>query len=308
MPELIAVGAQSTGKSTLLEALVGQCFIPRGEGPTTRRPMRLQLEFRSEQEQTEFIVNGESFTSPEGVRDAISSMQPGRDERVMEEDFTVIVRGSNIPMLTLIDLPGLIMETGDEQHSEEARDIDRVVKKYIRQPNVVPLSLTGGGGADWQSHAVHLIRREGKPDQSIGVYTMMDCARGQKQMKDIASFLKGNSARMGYGNFAVNCAELDPTQQQNSSSPLEQELNWFRNPPSYDGGSPFNWEGVLQRCGVGHLSQSLGQILSQRVCNMVPKLRSNAEEQRDELDKELAKLPDPPAATEESMKEFVGKL
>ena len=38
------VGSQSTGKSSVLESLVGHEFLPRGAGIVTRRPLILQLE------------------------------------------------------------------------------------------------------------------------------------------------------------------------------------------------------------------------------------------------------------------------
>jgi len=37
------VGSQSSGKSSVLEALVGRDFLPRGPEICTRRPLVLQL-------------------------------------------------------------------------------------------------------------------------------------------------------------------------------------------------------------------------------------------------------------------------
>ena len=37
------LGSQSTGKSSVLEAIVGLDFLPRGEGVVTRRPLELRL-------------------------------------------------------------------------------------------------------------------------------------------------------------------------------------------------------------------------------------------------------------------------
>jgi vacuolar protein sorting-associated protein 1 len=37
------VGTQSAGKSSVLEAIVGIDFLPRGEGVVTRRPLELRL-------------------------------------------------------------------------------------------------------------------------------------------------------------------------------------------------------------------------------------------------------------------------
>ena len=43
LPQIVVVGSQSSGKSSVLEALVGRDFLPRGTGLVTRRPLLLQL-------------------------------------------------------------------------------------------------------------------------------------------------------------------------------------------------------------------------------------------------------------------------
>lgn len=46
LPQVAVIGSQSSGKSSVLEALVGRDFLPRGSGICTRRPLILQLENR----------------------------------------------------------------------------------------------------------------------------------------------------------------------------------------------------------------------------------------------------------------------
>lgn len=43
LPLLAVVGSQSCGKSSVLENIVGEDFLPRGTGIVTRRPLILQL-------------------------------------------------------------------------------------------------------------------------------------------------------------------------------------------------------------------------------------------------------------------------
>lgn len=43
LPQVAVVGSQSSGKSSVLEALVGRDFLPRGTDICTRRPLVLQL-------------------------------------------------------------------------------------------------------------------------------------------------------------------------------------------------------------------------------------------------------------------------
>ncbi|KFG29840.1 dynamin-related protein DRPB, partial [Toxoplasma gondii GAB2-2007-GAL-DOM2] len=50
LPRICVVGTQSAGKSSVLEAIVGLDFLPRGDGVVTRRPLELRLVHLSEAE------------------------------------------------------------------------------------------------------------------------------------------------------------------------------------------------------------------------------------------------------------------
>ena len=43
LPQIVVIGGQSAGKSSVLESFVGTDFLPRGSNIVTRRPLILQL-------------------------------------------------------------------------------------------------------------------------------------------------------------------------------------------------------------------------------------------------------------------------
>jgi len=43
LPQIVVIGSQSAGKSSVLESIVGKDFLPRGTGIVTRCPLVLQL-------------------------------------------------------------------------------------------------------------------------------------------------------------------------------------------------------------------------------------------------------------------------
>lgn len=43
LPQIVVIGAQSSGKSSVLESIVGRDFLPRGNGIVTRCPLILNL-------------------------------------------------------------------------------------------------------------------------------------------------------------------------------------------------------------------------------------------------------------------------
>lgn len=64
--QVAVVGSQSSGKSSVLEALVGRDFLPRGSDICTRRPLVLQLvqTIRRPDDRTESAEWGEFLHIP----------------------------------------------------------------------------------------------------------------------------------------------------------------------------------------------------------------------------------------------------
>ncbi|XP_013788774.2 dynamin-2-like [Limulus polyphemus] len=55
LPQIVVVGGQSAGKSSVLENFVGKEFLPRGSGIVTRRPLIVQLFHHPSMEYAEFL-------------------------------------------------------------------------------------------------------------------------------------------------------------------------------------------------------------------------------------------------------------
>ena len=52
LPQIVVVGSQSAGKSSVLESFVGRDFLPRGDGIVTRRPLILQLKHNTKNDKS----------------------------------------------------------------------------------------------------------------------------------------------------------------------------------------------------------------------------------------------------------------
>ncbi|KAJ1672725.1 vacuolar protein sorting-associated protein 1, partial [Spiromyces aspiralis] len=64
LPQIVVIGSQSSGKSSVLENIVGRDFLPRGSGIVTRRPLVLQLINRPRKEASKTDANGDASTNP----------------------------------------------------------------------------------------------------------------------------------------------------------------------------------------------------------------------------------------------------
>lgn len=122
LPQIVVVGGQSSGKSSVLESLVGRSFLPRGTGIVTRRPLILQLFNTSEnyedvvdksqgEEWGEFLhLPDQKFYDFRQIRKEIISETDritGRNRGVDSTPIHLKVYSPSVLALTLVDLPGI---------------------------------------------------------------------------------------------------------------------------------------------------------------------------------------------------------
>jgi len=75
LPRIAVLGSQSSGKSSVLESIVGLDFLPRGDGVVTRRPLELRLNHKPETVQPWAVFEelpGKKFTDFNEARAAIN--------------------------------------------------------------------------------------------------------------------------------------------------------------------------------------------------------------------------------------------
>jgi len=107
------LGTQSSGKSSVLENIVGLEFLPRGDGTVTRRPLEMRLTHSMEQI-TPWAVFDEipdkKFTNFNEVRTAIEQLTDkvcGTKFNIIDVPIVLKITSHTCPDLTLIDLPGI---------------------------------------------------------------------------------------------------------------------------------------------------------------------------------------------------------
>lgn len=130
----VVVGSQSSGKSSVLENIVGRDFLPRGSGIVTRRPLILQLihvpsektdqpddhevhvphtpaSVSEQDEWAEFNhVPGRKFQNFGDVRREIENETAriaGNNKGINRQPINLKIYSPHVLSLTLVDLPGL---------------------------------------------------------------------------------------------------------------------------------------------------------------------------------------------------------
>lgn len=201
LPSIVVIGSQSSGKSSVLEAIVGHEFLPKGSNMVTRRPIELTLVNTpgSREEYGEFPDLGlrkiTDFSSIQRTLTELNLAVPDT-ECVSDDPIHLTVYSPNVPDLSLIDLPGYIQVVGHNQPLELKQKISELCDKYIQPPNVI-LAISAADVDLANSTALRASRRvDPRGERTIGVVTKMDLVdpiRGAAILND-----KQYPLRLGY--------------------------------------------------------------------------------------------------------------
>ncbi|KAI7523880.1 hypothetical protein KC331_g18413, partial [Hortaea werneckii] len=142
LPSIVVVGSQSSGKSSVLEAIVGHEFLPKGSNMVTRRPIELTLVNtpKAHAEYGEFPALGlgkiTDFTQVQKTLTDLNLAVPEKD-CISDDPIQLRIHSPNVPDLSLIDLPGYIQVEAFDQPTELKTKIQELCDKYIQAPNVI---------------------------------------------------------------------------------------------------------------------------------------------------------------------------
>lgn len=201
LPSIVVIGSQSSGKSSVLEAIVGHEFLPKGSNMVTRRPIELTLINTpdSHVEYGEFPALGlgriTDFTQIQRTLTDLNLAVPEAD-CVSDDPIQLNIYSPSVPDLSLIDLPGYIQLSALDQPEELKSKIAALCDKYIQPPNVI-LAISAADVDLANSTALRASRHvDPRGERTIGVITKMDLVdpeRGSAILRD-----RNYPLRLGY--------------------------------------------------------------------------------------------------------------
>lgn len=179
LPKVVVIGSQSSGKSSVLEALVGHSFLPKGHNMVTRRPLLLRL-VHEPSAATDYAVFPEQpavqLTDFGQVAEVIRqrNLDLAAGEWVSEDPVEVRVHSRSLPDLTLVDLPGYIAVTSRQQPEELQDRIRTLCERYISADNVI-LAVCAADTDLANAEALQAARKvDPRGRRTIGVLTKLD--------------------------------------------------------------------------------------------------------------------------------------
>ncbi|WCJ22417.1 dynamin-like protein [Euphorbia peplus] len=291
LPAIAVVGGQSSGKSSVLESVVGKDFLPRGSGIVTRRPLVLQLHRIDEgKEYAEFMHQPrKKFTDFAAVRQEISDetdRETGRTKQVSTVPIHLSIFSPNVVNLTLIDLPGLTKVAVDGQPESTVQDIENMIRGFIEKPNCIILAISPANQDLATSDAIKISREvDPKGERTFGVLTKIDL---MDKGTDAVDILEGRSYKLQFPWIGVvNRSQADINKSVDMIAARRREREYFQNSPEY--------RHLAQRMGSEHLGKMLSKHLEQVIKSRIPGLQSLINKTILELETELSRLGKPVA-------------
>ncbi|KAK0398425.1 hypothetical protein QR680_002586 [Steinernema hermaphroditum] len=281
LPQIVVVGSQSAGKSSVLEGIVGRDFLPRGTGIVTRRPLVLHLVHshvddcpvklpEDDIEQPAWAVfehnTSKVFTDFNDVRKEIeleTERVTGSNKGISANPICLKIFSPFVVNLSLVDLPGITRLPVGDQPPDIEDQIKAMIMTYISNPNSIILAVTPAN-QDFATSEPLKIAREVDPDgrRTLAVLTKLDL---MDHGTDAVDVLMGRIFPVKLGIIGVvNRSQADILSKKKISDCLNDEQAFLlRKYPT-----------LAQKNGTAYLAKTLNRLLMQHIRNCLPQLKS----------------------------------
>ncbi|KAL6249131.1 Dynamin-related GTPase protein [Rhinocladiella similis] len=316
LPQIVVVGSQSSGKSSVLENIVGRDFLPRGSGIVTRRPLILQLinippdedadtnndevhvphSAASVEEHGEWAefhhIPGRKFSNFNQVRAEIENETAriaGNNKGINRQPINLKIFSPHVLNLTLVDLPGLTKVPIGDQPTDIEKQTRTLISEYIAKPNSIILAVSPANVDIVNSEALKLARHvDPMGRRTIGVLTKLDLMDHGTNALDI---LSGRVYPLKLGFIGVvNRSQQDIQTNKPMSDALRSEAEFFRHHPAY--------RNMATRCGTQYLAKTLNTTLMAHIRDRLPDIKARLNTLMGQTQQELASY---------GSKQFAGK-
>ena len=308
LPQIAVVGGQSSGKSSVLESLVGRSFLPRGTGIVTRRPLILQLfntantnkEASSSSDNAskdsdedgpewgEFLHKGDKkyFDFAEIRKEIVAETErvTGRNKGIDPTPIRLKIYSPKVLALTLVDLPGITKVPVGDQAPDIEYQIRQMCLEYINNPNAIILAVTPANSDLANSDAIQMAQAvDPQGYRTVGVLTKVDL---MDPGTDCADILMNQVIPLRRGYIAVvNRGQKDIVADSSIRDGLKKEERFFKKHVVYS-----RDRALLQKCGMHRLAQDLNAMLMQHIRECLPDLKSRISNMVGDVQQELEAL------------------
>ena len=239
MPRIAVLGSQSSGKSSLLESIVGINFLPRGSGVVTRRPLELRLQ-RVKTSQTYGVFPKDypdkkmfNFDDVRTTIELLTDKVCGEKKGIIDDPIILQVYSADCPDLTIIDLPGITRIPIGDQPKNIEEITKNMVRRYCEDERTIILCVIAANADMTTSEALQMSQTlDPKGVRTIGVITKIDI---MDKGTDARSMLLNEEVKLRLGYIGVKGrSQEDINNNMTVKEGLNSEENYFRTHPKYN--------------------------------------------------------------------------
>lgn len=288
-PNVVVVGDQSSGKSTLLEAL-SLVELPKGAGIVTRCPLVLRLRqsnerrvYRIHDDNEKTLLNEKEMNVSKYIEDETTRLA-GADKNVVKDLIELLVEDPDMRDLTIVDLPGIARNPIAHQPEDIHKQTTDLIRHFIRPEGTVILCVCPAN-VDIATVESFTLAREVDPlgVRTIGVITKCDLATNDDVLCQQLLMQKEDVLQLKLGFIAVRNRAAD--EKLSLTEARSRERDFFN--------KHISSSVVGTQClGVGALITCLANLYAERVNEAVPNIRSNIERELVAIAAEMKTLPD----------------
>lgn len=225
-PRIVLVGTQSSGKSTLVNRMIGLDMMPIGDNMVTRTPVNVRLHYSEKQTSISIstMENGElreffrtSLQTDIGekielFRKKISECTDNITKTkfsISDKSIFVDIQSNKVTNFSFVDLPGQVAIACDDRGQSDTLilEIEELIKKQIIIPNTIVLTVVQSKTdleTDIGLALIKKLQKQYKTFQTIGVITKPDLLDNFDKLNDIVSGNISKSVMLDDGYFVVN--------------------------------------------------------------------------------------------------------
>ncbi|XP_021261601.1 interferon-induced GTP-binding protein Mx-like [Numida meleagris] len=234
LPAIAVIGDQSSGKTSILEALSGVA-LPRGNGIVTRCPLELKLKKITTPQEWKGVIHYRNMEiqlqNASEVEKAIRKAQDivaGTSGNISEELISLKIWSPHVPDLTLIDLPGIARVAMGNQPQDIGQQIKILLKKFTGCKETINLVVLPCN-VDIATTEVLKMAQEVDPtgERTLGILTKPDLVdKGTEET--ILKIMRNEVIPLRKGYMIVKCrGQQDIYNELSLASAIQQERQFF---------------------------------------------------------------------------------
>ncbi|XP_050956148.1 LOW QUALITY PROTEIN: interferon-induced GTP-binding protein Mx3 [Labeo rohita] len=308
LPSIAVVGDQSSGKSSVLEALSGVA-LPRGSGIVTRCPLELKLRKLSNGSTWTAIISYnnvcETFYDPAQVESHVrraQNMLAGDGVGICDDLISLEITSPDVCDLTLIDLPGITRVPVKGQPEDIGDQIRRLILKFISKKETINLVVVPCNVDVATTEALRMAQGV-DPDGSrtLAILTKPDLIDKGAEA-DVLQVLQGKVVPLKKGYTIVRCrGQSDINENIPLSEATRQEKDFFAKHMH------FSYLLEEQRASIPCLATRLTKELVEHIKSSLPSLRDQIHINLSAVRVELKNYADGPPLEPERMGPYLSK-